>query len=146
MAYERVNWENLPSTNTPVNADNLNKMDEGIANNENYSTNEQKIGKWIDGKPLYRKVIRTTMAETSKSGTFVNKDVGIGSNIDFGFIVKAILIFGTQYMSLPYINVAGYSTKCFVDKDRSHVTLANENSSFNNCETYVIIEYTKATG
>lgn len=35
MAYERVNWENLPSTNTPVNADNLNKMDEGIANIEN---------------------------------------------------------------------------------------------------------------
>ena len=32
MAYERVNWENLPSTNTPVNADNLNKMDEEIAN------------------------------------------------------------------------------------------------------------------
>ena len=32
MAYERVNWENLPSTNTPVNADNLNKMDKGIAN------------------------------------------------------------------------------------------------------------------
>ena len=34
MAYERVNWENLPSKNTPVNADNLNKMDEGIANIE----------------------------------------------------------------------------------------------------------------
>lgn len=32
MAYERVNWENLPSKNTPVNADNLNKMDNGIAN------------------------------------------------------------------------------------------------------------------
>ena len=32
MAYERVNWENLPSTNTPVNAKNLNKMEEGIAN------------------------------------------------------------------------------------------------------------------
>lgn len=32
MAYTRVNWENLPSTNTPVNATNLNKMDAGIAN------------------------------------------------------------------------------------------------------------------
>ena len=32
MAYERVNWENLPSKNTPVNATNLNKMDAGIAN------------------------------------------------------------------------------------------------------------------
>ena len=79
MAYERVNWENLPSTKTPVNADNLNKMDEGINSkqdkltagtgieitgeniinnlNANYSTDEQIIGKWIDGKPLYRKTI-----------------------------------------------------------------------------------------
>lgn len=32
MAYTRVNWEDLPSTNTPVNATNLNKMDAGIAN------------------------------------------------------------------------------------------------------------------
>ena len=32
MAYTRINWENLPSTNTPVNATNLNKMDAGIAN------------------------------------------------------------------------------------------------------------------
>lgn len=28
MAYERVNWENLPSTKTPVNADNLNKLND----------------------------------------------------------------------------------------------------------------------
>jgi hypothetical protein len=30
MAYTRVNWEDLPSTNTPINATNLNKMDKGI--------------------------------------------------------------------------------------------------------------------
>ena len=29
--YERVNWENSPSVETPVNADNLNIMDEWIA-------------------------------------------------------------------------------------------------------------------
>ena len=33
MAYTRVNWEDLPSTDTPINAENLNKMDEGIYNN-----------------------------------------------------------------------------------------------------------------
>lgn len=32
MAYERVNWENLPSKKTPINQTNLNKMDVGIAN------------------------------------------------------------------------------------------------------------------
>lgn len=30
MAYERVNWEDSPSTNTPINATNLNIMDAGI--------------------------------------------------------------------------------------------------------------------
>lgn len=31
ITYERVNWEDSPSTQTPVNADNLNNMDAGIA-------------------------------------------------------------------------------------------------------------------
>lgn len=30
MAYSRINWENTPSTATPRNATNLNKMDKGI--------------------------------------------------------------------------------------------------------------------
>jgi len=31
MAYNRINWEDAPSTETPLNADNLNAMDAGIA-------------------------------------------------------------------------------------------------------------------
>lgn len=38
MAYTRVNWENLPSTNTPINATNLNHMDQGI-----YDANDKNI-------------------------------------------------------------------------------------------------------
>ena len=34
----------------------LNKLE----NNNVYSEEEQIIGKWIDGKPIYRKVIITT--------------------------------------------------------------------------------------
>ncbi len=34
MAYTRVNWQDLPSTNTPRNATNLNKMDAGIKEND----------------------------------------------------------------------------------------------------------------
>lgn len=32
MAYQKTDWEDFPSTNTPINAKNLNKMEEGIAN------------------------------------------------------------------------------------------------------------------
>ena len=38
MAYERVNWENLPSTNTPVNATNLNKIENELENLDNLTT------------------------------------------------------------------------------------------------------------
>lgn len=142
---------NTDDTYEPYCQDNMyilnnNVYEKFIPQNEIYSTDEQIVGKWINGKPLYRKVIKTTMAETLSNGTYVNKDVGTGFNIDFGYVAKAILISGTQHMLLPYINNAGYSTKCFIDKNGSHLILANGNSGFNNCETYAIIEYTKATG
>lgn len=34
MAYERIDWENEPSVNTPINEDNLNHMEDGIVQNE----------------------------------------------------------------------------------------------------------------
>lgn len=33
MAYNKTAWENSPSTNTPINASNLNKIEEGIYQN-----------------------------------------------------------------------------------------------------------------
>lgn len=91
----RIRFEDLPSTNTPRNAENLNKLNNVIIsstepttgeevwidnvnkkihtkndngyeefyneeNREVYSTSEQRIGTWIDGKPLYRKTIHST--------------------------------------------------------------------------------------
>lgn len=32
IVYERVEWEDLPQKTTPLNAENLNNMDAGIAN------------------------------------------------------------------------------------------------------------------
>lgn len=31
MSYKKIGWEDYPSVNTPINAENLNHMDEGIA-------------------------------------------------------------------------------------------------------------------
>lgn len=44
MAYQRVNWQNRPSTDTPVNATSLNIMDEGIFDNsQDIEQNTQDI-------------------------------------------------------------------------------------------------------
>ena len=49
MAYERVNWENLPSTKTPVNATNLNKMDKGIRDLDNNKINSSYLTDFANG-------------------------------------------------------------------------------------------------
>ena len=76
MAYERVNWENLPSTKTPVNADNLNKMDKGIANAV------EKTGDTLTGSLNFNnkndfEAIRKTR---TLNGTDYQLAVGLGGN------------------------------------------------------------------
>ena len=51
MAYERVNWQDYPSKATPLNAENLNKMDEGIANLDAESESLKAFGN--EGKLVY---------------------------------------------------------------------------------------------
>ena len=44
MAYTKTIWEDLPSTNTPINATNLNKIENGIeTNSNNITTNTTNI-------------------------------------------------------------------------------------------------------
>ena len=76
MAYERVNWENLPSTNTPVNADNLNKLNDAIDAKINTSdivdnltsTNTDKPLSANQGKVINEKNMRWTASIASGTG------------------------------------------------------------------------------
>jgi len=44
MSYTKTNWENLPSTNTPINATNLNKIETQLeANTNDLDTLKAKI-------------------------------------------------------------------------------------------------------
>lgn len=46
MSYQRIGWEDYPSTNTKVNAQNLNHQEQGIVDNENAirSVNTELVG------------------------------------------------------------------------------------------------------
>lgn len=103
MAYTRVNWQDLPSTATPRNATNLNIMDAGIKDIDDkvlgnasmgditvsgitsttgvdkYSTTETRVGTWIDGKPLYRRVFEIPTTSLSSSSTTAISINGIGT-------------------------------------------------------------------
>ena len=116
MAYQKTNWID---NETPINANNLNKMEQGIEDaaktggilagtvvgwngegipegyeevEKGYSTTEKLTGEtWIDGKPLYRKVIK---------GTVLAK--GIFLPIDLNYDTLA-------FERLSFVSSAGYT-------------------------------------
>ena len=70
---------------TKANADTFNTMqdniEDAIEEKQTYSTEEQVIGTWTNGKPLYRKVISTTLPNGST-------DIVVANNIQIMFLDK----------------------------------------------------------
>jgi len=76
MAYQKTDWENLPSTNTPVNATNLNKMDAGIANAV------EKTGDTLTGELNFQNKNDYAIVRKTRTidGVDYNANLGIGVN------------------------------------------------------------------
>lgn len=108
---------------------------------ETYSTTEQRIGTWIDGKPLYRKVVNVTMPNNEIKQTAHNIQ-----NIDVITNIKGITVSRDGIVFIP-INTANtgdnsYALQTWADKIyisvRSGVDYTMQTG-------FVILEYTKTT-
>ena len=117
------------------------KYNLGDLGTEVYSTNETVIGTWIDGKPIYRKVI--DFGALPKTST---KSMPHGiSNID-----KFIRVYGTANRVdtgdgrvMPYaVSSDAGSIELYQNKTTITVTTTNDRSPY---KAYVILEYTKTT-
>jgi hypothetical protein len=106
----------------------------------NYSTEEQRIGTWIDGKPLYQK----TFVETTPSSANVDSEIiSLSSDVEFvhniiGYVktVSASVPINFSYASNDYVNVYYAS---------SANTIQIKQSSYNSFPCYITIQYTKTT-
>lgn len=90
------NVGNLTQLNT-TNKDNLVGAINEVNNKFNYSTEEQVIGKWINGKPLYRKI---ASGNVPQSDFYPTVDTGI-TNLDKVVSISLCLAYGDnrQYFS-----------------------------------------------
>ena len=64
MSYNRVNWENSPSTRTPITAENLNKMDSAISRIDGDLTDAQN-----------------TLSDTVSRVDVLEDEIGTASNV-----------------------------------------------------------------
>lgn len=109
---------------------------------QNYSLIEQKIGTWIDGKPLYRKVVNYSNA-LSAGNNAISHNI---SNIDVVTKVDGYTILGTNnYRTGAFESSTKFINIKAVDSTYINVHIGSDwGSSFKN-GFVTILEYTKTT-
>ena len=138
--------DNLESTSTvdALSAKQGKLLNDKITTNSTYSTEEQVIGTWIDGKPIYRKTIPFTTATVGKHSI----KHGI-SNLDTVVDAKGTSkgSAGTFYvfpMSCAVDNVSAYSIS-IQDIDTTYLYFFRGTSITGTVVSHVTIYYTKTT-
>lgn len=117
----------------------LNEEDIREITQEVYSTTEQKIGMWIDTKPLYKKVINTT----SPSEIGVWTTVGVLSNLDELINMYGSLT-GADGRKLP-LNHGEPSYAISTTYLSPNIEMKIEADNWVGREVFIILEYTKTT-
>lgn len=131
----------------PVNAvesGNLHAVtSNAVAESLSYSETEQATGgKWIDGKPIYRKTVEI--------GNLPNKTVkqiaNVLSNVDNIVEIRGVAKSSTLDIVLPYIDISGgvtYLANIYVS-NKTHLQI-NTNYNFSSYTGFAVIYYTKTT-
>ncbi len=117
-------------------------LEEAMQENDIYSTNEIKIGNWIDGKPLYRKVIQPVI-EIGANAT-VSVPHGI-SNLSQVLKVDATLFWSNKTYPFPaiYEDLSKQVVINYIDSTNVYIKSFGDNWASQ--ITTIILEYTKTT-
>ena len=114
------------------------KVSDAEKNFNKYSTTEEVVGTWIDGKPLYRKVVKGNITAANQILFVVN------ANIDTMVSISGYDCSGVYYFPFNYAQTGSTYKSVFYKKDTD--TIEFRSDSYNPGEVFVVIlEYTKTT-
>lgn len=102
-----------------------------------YSTNEKLIGFWIDGKPLYRKILTGTT--TSSVDSYYSLS---GINYDIITNIKVLVNTPDYVVDLSTYSNTGQNG-VLIEKSQNRLRISNNNYAFYNSPVIIILEYTK---
>lgn len=103
-----------------------------------YSTDEKIVGKWVDGKPLYRKVVTGNITAGSQSLFTVNE------NVDVMVSIRGYTNSGVYYFPFNFTQDGSTQRCVFYKKDVDSIEFRGDESISGETFT-VILEYTKTT-
>ena len=108
----------------------------------NYSLEEQEIGTWIDGKPLYQKTIDISSI-TVTAAQNVNALQNIAHNI--ANIDKVIRSYGVKIHAAGTYQSGPYDSGAMLLINKTYVRYGTSDADTNYTQGYVTLQYTKAT-
>lgn len=146
--FKEIPIDNLNSTSTTdalsanqgkILNDSITNINSKITSLTTYSTEEQRIGTWTDGKPLYRKVFQLGSAPNSTTKSY---NIGINCNT----ITKAFVYLKetSQFINLPFVSLSD-STNNMSYSFSSNYLSVSANKDRSNFNVIAIVEYTKTT-
>lgn len=134
-----LNTKSTSQTDT-YSCDYINKNIETLQKRNNYYTEEQITGNWIDGKPIYRKVIVNTIKK-SGSNIFDLSSVGL-NNVDKYITLKSIS--NGDPINEDYYTTNADLLRTLINYNGLYIQLGTSYPSVP-CLVYTIVEYTKTT-
>lgn len=105
----------------------------------NYSTVEQRIGTWIDGKPLYQKTFVKTNLNIGSGITGFEIDLSDVSDV---FYISGTIKESTHYFILPWAGQRSTGIEYHVE---DHKIYMRSTDTFSNANVYFTVRYTKTT-
>jgi hypothetical protein len=135
MAVNLINSNDINITQSGSDI-SLNFTPNAVANKNVYSTSEIRIGTWIDGKPVYRKVIQFA------TGVAVDVDIDLTS-LNIKRLVKIEGTSGEDTDTRP-INFYYLGNEISTRYSGGHMYVYSS-SAYGDKLSYLIIEYTKTT-
>lgn len=111
---------------------------------ETYSTDEVRIGTWIDGKPIYRRTITTTVPNINNQWAAVVSNI---TGIDNITKLNGIIVGGDgRKISIPYYESTSYFYSLSFQPNANQIQIyGNGAAAFSGKTLYIIVEYTKTT-
>jgi microcystin-dependent protein len=107
-----------------------------------YSTGEQRIGTWIDGKPLYQKTYSCTTPNASESSQQV---ISISSNMIVRNFIGYLGSTDGNEVPIPYYWTPTNYTSIYANHTSNTIVMRVGQLSYVSCQAYITIQYTKTT-
>lgn len=111
----------------------------GCNSQDVYSTEETIIGTWIDGKPIYRKVLQFTSPSVTDEATVTTIPTALKIKNMYGFLASK----NGEQMPIGFSDTNAIIVACI--KSNGDIRMHANLSHYTSCNCFFVIEYTKTT-